>query len=85
MPVGINEIGENGILIYPNPASNRLFVEAYKLLVEEVNIYNAIGSLVSSHTLQSDKSIDISHLASGIYIAEIKTKEAAVKKRWVKM
>jgi hypothetical protein len=71
--------------LFPNPATNQFFIETNGTAVSEVNIYNTAGSLVSQTKQPQTKSIDISQLANGVYIAEIKTKEAGVMRRWVKM
>ncbi|MCX6199822.1 MAG: T9SS type A sorting domain-containing protein [Bacteroidetes bacterium] len=86
---------EGQIALYPNPATNQLFIETNGTPVEEINIYNTTGSLVSQTKQPQSKSIDISQLAQGVYVAEINfacrscaeagTKEASVKRRWVKM
>ena len=71
--------------IYPNPATSQLFIDASGTPVTEINIYNTTGALVNQTKQPQSKSIDISQLANGVYIAEVKTKEGSVKKRWVKM
>jgi len=74
------------INIYPNPATNQLFVETKGTLVEEMNIYNAAGNLVQSTKPQTlNFKLETANYPAGVYIAEIKTKEASVKRRWVKM
>lgn len=73
------------IQIFPNPTANKLFIETNGLSVIQVNIYNAVGYLVSQSNELQRKNIDISQLAMGVYIAEIKTKQVSVKRRWVKM
>jgi hypothetical protein len=72
------------IEIYPNPASDQLFIETSGIPVIEINIYNITGSLVSN-IRQPLNRIDVSQLAEGVYIAEMKTKEASARRRWVKM
>lgn len=73
------------VSLYPNPSNNKLFIETTGLEVEGINIYNTNGSLVGQTKQLQNKNIDISQLANGVYIAEIKMKEASVKKRFVKM
>jgi N-acetylneuraminic acid mutarotase len=75
---------DNDFKLLPNPAVTELFIQT-KLYVEQVNIYDISGSLVSQTKLPQSKSIDISQLAPGVYIAEIKTKGASVRRRWAKM
>ena len=81
----INDIGETEISLYPNPATNQLFIQTNGVAVSEINIYNTTGSLVNQTKQPQTKSIDISQLANGVYIAEIKTKEGSAMRRWVKM
>ncbi len=71
--------------IYPNPTTDQLFLETNGTEVQLVNIYNITGALVNQATQLQNKNIDVSQLAQGVYIAEIKTKEGSVKRRWVKM
>lgn len=82
---GLNNLLEESLCVYPNPATNQLFIQTNGTAVSEVNIYNTTGSLVNQTNQPQTKSIDISQLANGVYIAEIKTKEASVMRRWVKM
>lgn len=89
--ISINSTGVNNVFtdanisMYPNPATNQLFIENNGADVEQINIYNTTGSLVNQTKEPQNGSIDISGLANGVYLAEIKTKEASVRKRWVKM
>lgn len=71
--------------IYPNPASAQLFIQTSGTAIEQVNIYNTTGSLVMSAASIINNHLSIVNLANGVYIAEIKTKEGSVRKRWVKM
>lgn len=81
----LDETFAGTITLYPIPASTQLFIETTGVAIEQVNIYNTTGSLVSQTKLLQNKTIDISELAQGVYVAEIVTKEASVKRRWVKM
>jgi len=60
---------ENTIKLYPNPVSNTLYIETgYSEINPEVKIYSIQGVLLI-HT--KGNQIDVSALASGIYIANI--------------
>ncbi len=76
----------SSISLYPNPATDKLFIQTNGAAIERVNIYNTTGSLVMA-VLPSTVNCQLStaSLANGVYIAEIKTKDAMVKRRWVKM
>jgi len=73
------------IELSPNPANDKLFIKTNGLSIQQINIYNAEGCLVNQTENPHSNSIDISSLSSGLYIAEIKTKDAFIQKKWVKM
>ncbi len=85
LPNGINDADNTtATTIYPNPATETLFIATNGEVITEVNIYNSTGSLaIGTGTLVSN-SIDVSKLAPGIYIAQIKTTQNIVHKRWIK-
>ncbi len=68
-------------IIYPNPASNRIWVKVSGMNSEQVNIYNANGSLVRQCNSIDNKGIDVSQLANGIYLVCVN----GVLKKLVKM
>lgn len=76
---------EQLISLYPNPANDKLFIEANGLDVTQINIYNTTGNLVNQIKQLQNKSVGISELSSGIYIAEIVSKEASTRKKFIKM
>lgn len=77
---------DGGMQLYPNPATNQLFIETNGTPVEQINIYNTTGSLVMSVSPSAIKcELSTGTLAAGVYVAEIKTNDASVKRRWVKM
>ncbi len=71
----------------PNPATTQLNITIDETLTgAQLNIYDITGALVQSTVLQIPNSkLQIPNLPTGVYIAEVKTKEVSVKKRWVKM
>jgi ligand-binding sensor domain-containing protein len=71
--------------IFPNPATNRLNIDTRGMEILAVRIYSSTGQLMLETKPLQNESVDISKLVPGIYIAEIKTKEKSVMKRWVKM
>ena len=71
-------VGENGfenINLYPNPANDIIHIEGLEG-EHEVQIYNAIGMLVMTTTLQGDSEINISDLPSGYYLIRIDNRHA---------
>ncbi len=71
--------------VYPNPATNQLNINLGGLQAEQVSIYNVDGKLLSQTKQPANNRIDISNLASGAYIAEVKLKDVVQRVRWVKM
>jgi len=73
--VGVNELNfDNGIKVYPNPASDYITVEVENNSGMTLNIYNAVGQLVKSKKIAHNKTqIDIRYLNNGIYMIEMKS------------
>ena len=55
--------------IYPNPASDILYVSGENL--ERAEIYSSTGKLVNSISLNSSSNIDVSELTDGVYIIKV--------------
>ena len=75
----IAEQNNSDIRVYPNPAQNTLYIQSAET-VEQVSIYDISGRMLLQTTRQS---IDISHLANGIYIIKVKTATGETLKRIV--
>jgi len=66
------------IKIYPNPATNMLFIEVKNhenLTAEFITIE---GRIVLDTNVNSDKSIDVSSLKSGVYFVTLKSNETKI-------
>ena len=81
----IQELNEIPVVIYPNPSHNRLFIETGEMIADEINIYETTGRLIAHAKQSADKSIDISQLAAGTYMVEIKTKQTVIRKKCIKI
>ena len=63
---------ENNFVIYPNPASNQLFIKREILVEQEFSIVNLLGEEIVSGTLNGQiENLDISSLSPNIYIIRI--------------
>jgi len=74
--VGINHyIFNDGITIYPNPASDVLTFNSHSSLINSIEIYNALGEKVYSDVImqKSACSINISAFAKGVYVVKVRT------------
>jgi len=66
--VGLVELSDNYIDIYPNPANDKLTVAFSKQEMQRLEIFNSIGVLVFSDNIDGlETEIDISNLSRGIY------------------
>lgn len=81
--VSTNNLKENtnrkDFSVYPNPASNTLFIDAPNLNRFSYSMYDYTG-----RQLLNDKykwSIDISHLCNGIYFIQIKSENGAIQSK----
>ena len=78
----------NAIVMYPNPAQNQVTISnSSNILLDSAAIYDVNGKLVSQINLQDmqqEKVIDISSLASGVYIVQIQSEQSSVTKRLIK-
>lgn len=68
-------------IIYPNPASDILFLNQNSTAVISINIYNLVGENVIAIDHLSSNEIDISSLKTGLYLLEVmKGSETNTKK-----
>ena len=66
---------ENIFVVYPNPASNQLFIESKNLEDYEFSIISLLGENVKSGKLiEQFEAIDISSLAPNVYIFKVANK-----------
>ncbi len=76
--IAVVEMGkQEDIVIYPNPAVNRLYIKGEVENPELIKIYNILGQNLTDkvNLIEHNKSIlslNIEHLAKGVYILKIK-------------
>ena len=68
-PVTISKSPNEQIAIYPNPATNKLYLKGFESPDVSVIFYNLQGKRVYHHQMTSS-SIDISFLPKGIYVVK---------------
>lgn len=74
---GIGENVSGSLDIYPNPASDKIFVEGENVSI--VEIYNSLGQKLSAVEGSADKtSVDVASFENGVYIVRVLTKEGNV-------
>ncbi len=78
------KLGDEGISIYPNPASERLFIHGSGE-GSLARIFNISGQQIITRSLQgSTDEIDISDLKEGIYMIRIEQNDQALVKKFIK-
>jgi hypothetical protein len=62
------------LVVYPNPATNKITISAEGKANSEVEIYSALGQLVKSTKLNHDGSItiEVSEFQKGIYLVKVR-------------
>ena len=79
--VEISEVQAESFSIYPNPATNEVFISSNThSIINGLNIYNQLGQIVF-HQQGFNKKIDVSALQPGIYIIELVIGESIVRKK----
>lgn len=78
-----NDKLEKNIVLRPNPSQDKLFIMGLSEPGGVVEIINYQGQVVQTSTLK-DGSIDVSHLAAGVYLIRITLGSQASIRRWIK-
>ncbi|MDT8415418.1 MAG: T9SS type A sorting domain-containing protein [Flavobacteriaceae bacterium] len=77
---------ENGFRLFPNPVQNLLNIAINNsLLIEAYEIYNINGQAVGTGHNLSQEGIDVSNLASGLYILKLQTDKGTRSEKFIKM
>lgn len=84
--VGIDELVDAGIRLYPNPVTDRLNLEWSRPSgSSKVSITNALGQVVSSSSASGMSiAMDVASLSRGIYVLSIRSGESRVQGRFIK-
>jgi len=83
--VNITEINNNKIIVYPNPASDKIQFSSSVLLDNSIiEIYTISGKLVNNISANNNNEIDISNLSKGIYIIKISSETVNFVEKFIK-
>lgn len=74
--VGLNEITKAETNIYPNPATNEIFINS-NVVLTSYSITNQLGQIVQSGLLEKN-NVSLKELSNGIYYLTLKNKEQVV-------
>lgn len=86
VPVGVKSIAKaNAAKLYPNPATETLYVEVNNSSVKELKVLDITGKLLVSQAVSADKeAINVSSLPAGTYYLQLVSGTQAVGSRFVK-
>ena len=81
----VEDITENNISIYPNPANDRLYIEAESEIVG-ITVYDIYGrhQVTETPSHRDMTSVNVSGLKTGIYFVKINTNQGEIVKRFIK-
>ena len=81
---GIDE-NEASFNIYPNPVSDKLYIET-EVEIEEVVVYDVFGrhQVTETPSHQGDLSIDVADLNGGVYFVKVVTENGETVQRFIK-
>ncbi len=71
-----SSIKPTDILVYPNPARDIIIIEVDNLDGSELHIYSLTGILMQTNQLSEDGQVDISGLANGLYLLEVRAENS---------
>lgn len=80
--LGVSEFEVNNLIIYPNPATDKLTFSGNFNDILEVSVYDAIGHVVLSNKIAAGEDLDVSQLSDGIYI--IKDNNSNMTRKFIK-
>ncbi|MGY0392211.1 T9SS type A sorting domain-containing protein [Bizionia sp. KMM 8389] len=77
-----DDIYDFELKLYPNPASDRLFIKSNKT-INRLTIYNVNGQVIKQiHSISN--GVDVSSLPTGLYFLNIKTAKGEISKKFIK-
>lgn len=79
-----NNLSSNNISIYPNPASDKIFIELEESDNYDVDVYNLAGNLVDTYSFAGKAYVyPVSTLPKGMYIINIQSEKNTYTKKFV--
>lgn len=80
-PTSTNELAKSELNLYPNPASNELFIGGIDA-PESYRIYSVSGEMVDSGSLSANSPVTF-NLTAGLYIISITSAEEIITKQFI--
>lgn len=80
--LGIDDQDFFTVSLYPNPATTEIYIDTQQPV--QVRIYDMLGKMILSKQVNSKKSIDLSSLENGIYIASMAINHKMIQHKFIK-
>ncbi len=76
---------ENQIILYPNPATDKLIIDLEHYKVNRISLYDYMGKQLKHYYIKTPIiTIDVSDLAKGMYFININTNTGNITKKFIK-
>jgi len=83
--LGTDKNEQRSFRLYPNPTSSAVYVDYDDVGSASVIVWDINGRLIKSQLIQnSGSSIDLSDLASGVYLFKVTTANGSTNKKVIK-
>lgn len=77
-------LNSNELVIYPNPTSDVLYIDiSDDVHINEISVSDLNGRRIDMNT-ETNNSIDVSGLVSGLYIIQIQTEKGSISRKFFK-
>ena len=74
---------ENEIVLYPNPASESVFISHNTIDELSIKVMDLTGRMMSKQTIDRSNMVNTSYLTNGVYLVEITSGEKIAVKKMV--
>lgn len=82
--LSIEDVNQTNFKFYPNPVHSQLKLESNSNQMVHFVIYNILGKEQATGSFQNQTSINVSGLASGIYLIKLESEGRSVTKKLIK-
>ena len=80
-----DQLLDDSILIYPNPASNMINIELKEGILKAASVYDLHGRLLNHQIANSNMlTLTMNHLNAGIYLVRVQTQNRFAIKKIIK-
>jgi hypothetical protein len=75
---------QNQIRIFPNPASDHVFLESNSASIETYQLKDLSGRVIQSRSFSNSEKIELDQISAGIYFIECRSGEYFVRRKLIK-